>query len=159
MTLWDFILPCRQIRARLFASAAKTVGEALALFERYFRIVNEAVRLKLTRIQNGAILHVDFVGLSRHQIHQNAEFGIAVILKALREVVGRNIRPTKVSFVSGRASYLREFERFLGCQIEFGAPSGFSRSAMRPRGSAALERARFVMSSRRKCRRRCRTAA
>src|SRR5262249_20967671 len=28
------------------ASAAKKIGEALALFERYFRIVNEAVRLK-----------------------------------------------------------------------------------------------------------------
>ena len=32
---------------------------------------------------------------------QTAEFGIAVILKALREVVGRNIRPTKVGFMHG----------------------------------------------------------
>ena len=32
-------------------SAAKDVGEALTLFERYFRIVNEAVRLKLTGTQ------------------------------------------------------------------------------------------------------------
>ena len=37
------------------ASAAKTVGEALSLFERYFRIVNEAVRLKLVRVPNGII--------------------------------------------------------------------------------------------------------
>jgi AraC-like DNA-binding protein len=103
------------------ASAAKTVGEALALFERYFRIVNEAVHLKLTRTRNRAILHVSFVGLSRHHAQQNAEFGIAVILRALREVVGRKIRPTKVSFIRGRASNLREFERFYGCPVEFGA--------------------------------------
>src|SRR6516225_7023553 len=31
------------------ASAAKDIDEALALYARYFRIVNEAVRLKLTR--------------------------------------------------------------------------------------------------------------
>ena len=50
------------------ASAAKTVGEALALIERYFRIVNEAVGLKLKRVPNGAILQVGFAGLSRYQI-------------------------------------------------------------------------------------------
>jgi hypothetical protein len=38
------------------ASGAKNVGEALALFERYFRIVNEAVRLKLTKTPRKASL-------------------------------------------------------------------------------------------------------
>jgi AraC-like DNA-binding protein len=103
------------------ASAAKTVSEALALFERYFRIVNEAVHLKLKRMPNKAVLQVSFVGLSRHRVQQNAEFGIAVILRALREAVGGNIRPIKVSFIGGRASSLREFERFYGCPVEFGA--------------------------------------
>jgi len=105
------------------ASAAKTVGEALALFERYFRIVNEAVRLKLLEVPHGTNLQVGFVGLSRHHAQQNAEFGIAVILKALREVVGHNIRPTKVGFMLGHASNLREFKRFYGCPVEFRASS------------------------------------
>ena len=35
------------------ASAAKDINEALALYARYFRIVNEAVRLKLTRKPKG----------------------------------------------------------------------------------------------------------
>jgi AraC-like DNA-binding protein len=103
------------------ASAATTVSEALALFERYFRIVNEAVHLKLKRMPNKAVLQVSFVGLSRHRVQQNAEFGIAVILRALREAVGGNIRPTKVSFVGARASSIKEFERFYGCPVEFGA--------------------------------------
>ena len=46
-----------------------------------------------------------------------------MILKALREVTGRNIRPTKVTFVVVRRSDLQEFERFYGCPVEFGAPS------------------------------------
>ena len=44
------------------ASAAKTVGEALSLFERYFRIVNEAVRLKLLEVPHGAICRLALLG-------------------------------------------------------------------------------------------------
>ena len=88
------------------ASAAKSVGEALALFERYFRIANEAVRLKLMLGTKGIIVEVSFIGLSG--IQHNTEFGIGVIVKALCEI--------------GRNSDQREFERFYGCPVEFGAP-------------------------------------
>jgi AraC-like DNA-binding protein len=53
-------------------------------------------------------------------VRQNAEFGISVILKALREIAGRNIRPTRAAFVHARNSDLRDFERFYGCTVEFG---------------------------------------
>jgi AraC-like DNA-binding protein len=101
------------------ASAAKDLGEALSFFERYFRIVNEAVHLKLTRAPKGAVVEVSFHGLSRHSIRQNAEFGIAVILKALREASGSKIRPTRLTFAHARNSNLRGFERFFGCPVEF----------------------------------------
>jgi AraC-like DNA-binding protein len=104
-------------------SAARNVDEALVLLERYFRVINEAVHLKFTRVKGGAILQADFVGLSRHQSHQNAEFGIAVIMRALREVAGRKIRPAKVSFVRAHAKNLREVARFYGCPVQFGAGS------------------------------------
>jgi hypothetical protein len=38
------------------ASGAKDLGGALTLFERYFRIVNEAVHLKLVRAPQGVLL-------------------------------------------------------------------------------------------------------
>jgi hypothetical protein len=101
------------------ASAAKNFGEALALFERYLRIVNEAVRLKLTRTGEGLAAEVEFVGLPRHVVRQNAEFGISIILKALREIAGRNIRPSRAAFVHPRNSDLGDFERFYGCTVEF----------------------------------------
>ena len=102
------------------ASGAQTLGEALTLFARYFRIVNEAVRLKLRRKPEGVDLEVDFIGVPRHSVRHNVEFGIAVILKALRELAHRNICPTRASFAHPRNSDLREFERFYLCPVEFG---------------------------------------
>ena len=102
------------------ASGAKDINEALVLFARYFRIVNEAVRLKLMRTPEGLDVEVEFVSLPRHSVRHNAEFGIAVILKALREMAGRTIRPRRAAFVHPRNSDLRDFERFYGCPVEFG---------------------------------------
>jgi len=104
-------------------SAARTIGETLPLYERYCRIVNEAVRVKPLRIQNGVIVEFNFVGLSRHQFRQNAEFVLAANLKGMRENVGRNIRPIRVTFAHPRNSNLQEFERFFGCPVEYGAAS------------------------------------
>jgi AraC-like DNA-binding protein len=104
-------------------SAARTIGETLLLYERYCRIVNEAVRVKLSSVQNGVVVEFNFVGLSRHQFRQNAEFGLAAILKGMRENVGRNIRPIGVTFAHPRNSNLPEFERFFGCPVEYSSAS------------------------------------
>jgi hypothetical protein len=39
--------------------------KSLALYARHFRIINEAVRVKLTRKPNGVALEVEFKRLSR----------------------------------------------------------------------------------------------
>jgi AraC-like DNA-binding protein len=103
------------------ASAANNLGEALELFARYSRIVNEAMRIKLVRSPEGVVAEVTFVDHSRQRAKQVTEFAIAIILKGVREVVGRNIRPMHVSFAHGRNSDLRDFERFFRCAVEFGA--------------------------------------
>jgi AraC-like DNA-binding protein len=103
--------------------AARTIGETLLLYERYCRIVNEAVRVKLSPVQNGVVVEFNFLGLSRHHFRQNAEFGLAAILKGLREHGGRNVRPIGVTFAHPRNSNLQEFERFFGCSVEYGAES------------------------------------
>ena len=102
------------------ASGAQSLGEALTLFARYFRIVNEAVHLKLTRKPEGVDLEVGFIGIPRHSVRHNVEFGFAVILKALRELTRRNICPTRTAFAHARNSDLREFEGFYLCPVEFG---------------------------------------
>ena len=105
------------------ASAAKDLGDAIELFARYLRIVNEAVRVKLTRRNSDFVVEFHFVGVPRFGAWQNTEFGIAVIVKSLREVTGRNVHPTKITFVHTRSSGFPEFERFCGCPVEFGGSS------------------------------------
>ena len=104
-------------------SAAKTIGETLPLYERYCRIVNEAVRVKMLRNQSGVAIEINFVGLSRHQFRQNAEFVLAANLKGMRENAGLNIRRIGVTFAHPRNFDLLEFERFFGCPVEYGSAS------------------------------------
>lgn len=105
------------------ASAAKDLGDAIELFARYLRIVNEAVRVKLTRRNSDLVVELHFVGVSRFRAWQNTEFGIAVIVKSLREITGQNVHPTEIAFVHTRSSGFPEFERFCGCPVEFGGSS------------------------------------
>jgi AraC-like DNA-binding protein len=105
------------------ASAARDFGEALALFSRYRAINNESVRLRLSPRPEGVIVDIDFLGVSQHRVRQNTEFWIGMMIKAAREITGRYIRPTRVACTHLRNSGLREFERFYGCPVEFGAPS------------------------------------
>src|SRR5208282_4435973 len=105
------------------ASAAKDLGEAIALLARYCRIINEAIRVQLTRRSSDLLIEVHVVGVARFLAAQNAELAIAVILKSLRVITGRNVHPTKITLVHMRNSDFREFERFCGCPVEFGGSS------------------------------------
>jgi hypothetical protein len=78
------------------------------------------VRAKLLHTPGGVTVDIDFAGFPRHSVRQNTEFGIAVVMKALREYSGRSICPTRAAFVHARNSDLRDFQRFFGCPIEFG---------------------------------------
>jgi AraC-like DNA-binding protein len=105
------------------ASAAKDLGEAIALLARYCRIINEAIRVQMTRRNGDLVIEVHLVGVPRFLAAQNVELAIAVVLKSLREITGRNVHPTKITLVHMRNSDFREFERFCGCPVEFGGSS------------------------------------
>jgi AraC-like DNA-binding protein len=111
------------------SSAAEDIGEALALAARYCRIGNEAVRLKLTRSPEAMTVEIKLVGLPRHFAWQNTEFIIAALINGLREMAGRDVRPTQVTFTLARHPDFGEFERFFGCHVEFsGSADQFSLS-------------------------------
>jgi hypothetical protein len=102
-------------------SAASNVGEALALYSRYCRIVNEAIRQKLTPRPGGAALEIEFAGLPSYAARRNTEFILGGFRTALCALTGRNVNPTAVAFSHNRNSDLREFDRFFACPVEFGA--------------------------------------
>ena len=105
------------------ASAAKNLGDAVVLFARYCRIVNEAIRVHVTRRDTDLVVEIHLVGVTRFRATQSAEFGIAVIVKSFREITGQNIHPSSITFVHLRSSKFPEFERFCGCPVEFGGSS------------------------------------
>ena len=104
-------------------SAARNLGEAMALLARYFRIADESVRMKLARQADGFKVEITFAGLSRHLLRQQTEFGVAMTVKAMRAASGYDVRPTRVKFAHIRTGDVQEFRRFFGCMVEFGAPS------------------------------------
>lgn len=106
------------------ATAAHNLGEALGLFARYFRIVNESVRFTLVPDTDGLIVSFNLIGVSQNCVKQNTEFWLALIMKAARDVTGCAVRPTRVVCPHMRNQDLQEFERFFGCAVEFGASSG-----------------------------------
>jgi len=100
-------------------SAAANLGEALDLFARYARIVNEAALVKIVRAPDGVRVEANFAGIPRRQCRQNIEFGLAIMFKALREISGRRIRPIETFFSHPRSTRRAEFERFFGCDVHF----------------------------------------
>ena len=65
----------------------------------------------------------EYVGLPRYAGRHNMEYVVAAIAAALRTMSGRKLVPAKVAFAHNRNSDVREFERFFGCPVEFGAPN------------------------------------
>ena len=76
--------------------------------------------MKRTATPDGLVVEIGFVGLPRPLGRQGAEFTMAVIVRALRELAGRNIRPIRAVFAHARNADLPEYERFFGCPVEFG---------------------------------------
>ena len=100
-------------------SAAANLREALDLFARYARIVNEAAHFKIVPAPDGVMVEADLAGIARSQCRQNVEFGLAIVFKALREISGRRIRPIEAFFLHPRSTHRAEFERFFGCDVHF----------------------------------------
>ena len=65
------------------------------LFARYCRIVNEAIRVQVTRRDSDLVVEIHLVGVTRFRATQSAEFGIAVIVKSFREITGQQYSPDK----------------------------------------------------------------
>ena len=77
----------------------------------------------LTQRSADTAIEFEFEGLPRYASRHNMEYVVAGIRTALRTISGRNVVPAKVAFAHNRNSDVREFERFFGCPVEFGAPN------------------------------------
>lgn len=102
------------------AASADTLGGALRRVERYVKIQNEGIRLKVTR---GKFVRLRFyyAGVARHvDIHQMWSL-IAVVIRISRYLTGRPLKPTLVRIMHQVPGDKASLERYLDSQIQTGS--------------------------------------
>ena len=101
------------------AASSQRLGDALRRLERYVRVANEAL---IIRIGKGAPCRIvlAYAGVSRHLDRHHMEFLALIILRLCRQLVGQKFLPLGARFVHHRSSDLRARKQ-LGCEVQFSA--------------------------------------
>ena len=101
------------------ATSSRRLGDALRRLERYVRVANEAL---IVRIGKGAPGHIvlAYAGVSRHRDRHHMEFLALIILRLCRQLVGHKFSPLGARFAHHRSSDLRA-RKVLGCEVQFSA--------------------------------------
>ncbi|MEB2324957.1 MAG: AraC family transcriptional regulator, partial [Sorangiineae bacterium] len=104
------------------ARACATLGEALPMVRRYYRLANGWARLELTRRPASLELSRSVLGDELGALPpQTAEFAIAAFVRALRRAVAEPVQIVRVRFRHRAPPSTRQHERFFDCPIEFRA--------------------------------------
>jgi AraC-like DNA-binding protein len=113
----------RQIGLLHYAiGASETLGDALHHAQRYSSIVNSGVVLRCSEVGNLTVV-LRYVDVARHSDRQQMEFLVTALIRGCRVLTGCHLTPTAVRLVHRLSGKVKpsEFEKFLGCRIEFGA--------------------------------------
>jgi AraC-like DNA-binding protein len=96
------------------------LGDALRRLERYARLGNEAL---VVRIHKGKVCRIGFsyAGVSRHLDRHQIELFASALLRMCRQFVGQRIKPLSASFLHHRQGDLRRVQSVFGCEVQFGA--------------------------------------
>ena len=105
-------------------NAAPTVREIARLLTRYMSTVNASIRWKARLLPDGGeLLELLYAGLSRKRLDQTTEYHLGVAIRHIRQITGRCVSPTAVSFAHYRMSGRRDLERYFNCPVEFAQPA------------------------------------
>jgi AraC-like DNA-binding protein len=101
-------------------NSSELLGDAFCRAERYSSIVNEAVSL---RVSQGKELGLSFtyVGVNRLSDRHQIEFWVTSLVRICRQLTSRHLLPSCVRLVHRRNGGATQLEKFLGCDVEFGA--------------------------------------
>ena len=97
-----------------------TVKDALKNLSRYRRVMSDALEINVDELETSGTLHWWRRGLAPARYRQYMEFGTTNLIRGLREVTKRRLKPVRVTFAHPRNARIKEFERFFGCPVEFG---------------------------------------
>jgi AraC-like DNA-binding protein len=101
------------------AASADTFGSALRRVERYVKIQNDGVRLKVSKGKTVRVRLV-YVGVARHtDVHQIGAM-IALLIRVGRHLTGQPLKPVAVRIMHRISGDKAKLEKFLDCSIEDG---------------------------------------
>ena len=101
------------------AASSERLGDALKRLDRYERIANEALDLRIVKGPGGRIGFF-YDGVPRHADRHLMESFAVALVRLCRQLVGRKIVPLSARFVHHRADG-RKIQQFLGCEVSFDA--------------------------------------
>ena len=101
-------------------ASSATLSDALRRLERYSTIGNEGVVL---RIHEGDDFVVTFhhVGIERLSDRHQVEAFVTLLVRLCRQLTNRRLLPRRVNLCHRRRGGCPELNRFLGCNVAFGA--------------------------------------
>jgi len=98
----------------------RTLRQAIELFARYRQLLSHCEPPRLREEGGRAILTCAFVAGSDRCNQLRAEFGIASMVRIARAVLGASQPPYLVEFTHDAPDHADEYERVLGCPVQFG---------------------------------------
>ncbi|MBZ9653827.1 AraC family transcriptional regulator ligand-binding domain-containing protein [Phyllobacterium lublinensis] len=102
------------------AASSERLGDALKRLDRYERIANEALDLRIVK-GPGGLVGLCYKGVPRHlDRHLMESFAVAIV-RLCRQLAGRKVVPLSESFVHRRADD-RKIQQLLSCEANFDAP-------------------------------------
>jgi AraC-like DNA-binding protein len=101
-------------------NSSEQLGDALRRAERYTRIFNEGI---VVRLREGKDLAATFeyVGVGRLSDRHQIEAWVTSLVRLCRQLTQRRLLPSSVTFIHRRAGGCPELDSFMGCAVDFGA--------------------------------------
>jgi AraC-like DNA-binding protein len=99
--------------------SSQTLGEALAVVERYMNLFNEAVKIRVVPSSNGVMFEHKYSDIKSIGLQQAVEFSTAKFVGSCRYITGTELRPVMVTFAHPRVRGIRKFEDFFRCPVRF----------------------------------------
>jgi AraC-like DNA-binding protein len=104
------------------AASSLYLGDALKRLERYARLGNEALVMRLKKEKGAACgIELSYTGVPRHLDRHQIEMFALVFLRLCRHLIGQKIVASTARFVHHRSGDLRQVRHFLGCDVEYDA--------------------------------------
>src|SRR5215470_4634485 len=110
----------REIGLLYYVMASSDVlGDALQRCAHYSMINNEGVRV-IYRAGEQIAVGFEYIGVTRHSDRHQIEFFMTTLIRACRQLTGRQLRPQRITLTHLRTEVSNELKKYFGCTVVFG---------------------------------------